>query len=484
MPVYSARKNMDWLSETCQQRGWNHQKSPLIWRELIDRGGKGVLIGGANDFQEYASGYYGLSSDLLSSDMRKIAEENQQTKIEVDEEEKLLKSQSNPLHVCITNASSGVSYGMINTIAQGDVFGKTTEVSLHLLAADDRLDYLEGTEMEALDLAQGLLREVIVTSNTHQAFSDCSVILLLDEIPCEPDCEKSTWLQKNAEYFSNYAKIINEVAKPNVKVMLAGEGPVNFNVFMMLQNAPDIPRQNFVGLSRLTENHAKAIVSNQLKVNSDDVVDVIVWGNSYDAHYVDLSNARVHNYDGAVWGPPSFSRPVLEMLHDDKWVGEEFPSLVKQRKAEVQEKLGHPATMSRAAAITTMVGHWWNGSPSGQMFSLAVVSEGWYGVPEGLVFSYPVTLNPKGYWNVVQDINLTEPMKAKINDTVQDLLSEKYVMFPPPKAPTPPPTAEAVPSTDGGEADSVQFKSSEQLITLEESEKETSVTKDGEETAE
>jgi hypothetical protein len=51
-----------------------------VWRELIDRGGKGVLIGNASDFQEYVNGYYGLDSPLTSLDMQTVAAENTITK--------------------------------------------------------------------------------------------------------------------------------------------------------------------------------------------------------------------------------------------------------------------------------------------------------------------------------------------------------------------------------------------------------------------
>ena len=44
---------------------------------------------------------------------------------------------------------------------------------------------------------------------------------------------------------------------------------------------------------------------------------------------------------------------------------------------------------------------------------------GWYGVPEGLVFSYPVTLSPKGYWVVVQDVDLSEETKQKLSESIK-----------------------------------------------------------------
>ena len=43
-----------WLAEQCEKNGWKHEKSPIVWRELVERGGKGHLLGGFNDFCEYA----------------------------------------------------------------------------------------------------------------------------------------------------------------------------------------------------------------------------------------------------------------------------------------------------------------------------------------------------------------------------------------------------------------------------------------------
>ena len=48
---------------------------------------------------------------------------------------------------------------------------------------------------------------------------------------------------------------------------------------------------------------------------------------------------------------------------------------------------------------------------------------GWYDVPEGLVCSFPVTINPKGSWSVVQDINQTNEVKEKIKEAVKVIIT-------------------------------------------------------------
>ena len=263
---------------------------------------------------------------------------------------------------------------MINEIAKGEVFGKNTEISLRLYDSNDKAELLEGLKMEVVDLACGLMREVVVISDVKKAFKNCSAIVLMDEFP--EDSDRAAWVKKNAELFTSYAKVINEVAKKNVKVILTGNGPLNLNVYMMVNNAPNIPRQNFVGLARLLENRAKSSLAKKLNVNSGGIVDLVVWGNVHGEHFIDLEKCRVHGYEGAVWGPPSFSLPVKEMIWDKQWLEQDFLEQVKTRNTTLEEALKHPASMSKGAAISTMLGHWWRGSPNGQIFSLAVCSEG------------------------------------------------------------------------------------------------------------
>lgn len=350
--------------------------------------------------------------------MSKIAAENKQTKTEIDKEEAEFKALSQPVNVCITNASSNVCYAMLDSLTRGDVLGSDIELNIRLFDISEKKEYLEGVQMEAEDLAHGLLRGITVETNVTEAFRDCSVIILLDEI-LQGEKTKEVWIKENSEHFVKYAKIIDQVAQKSVKVLLAGAGPVNFNATMMIKNAPSIPRQNFVAMSRLVENRAKSIIAERLKVNTAGVVDLIIWGNPNGEHYIDVSNSRVHGYDGSIIGPESFSVSGPEMLFDKKWMETEYLELVKAKQAKAEEAMRHPGALSQAFAINTTMMHWCNGSPSGQMFSLGVCSNGWYGVPKEMVFSFPVTFHPKGYWNVVQDVDLSEEVKAKVLETIK-----------------------------------------------------------------
>ena len=97
----------------------------------------------------------------------------------------------------------------------------------------------------------------------------------------------------------------------------------------------------------------------------------------YKLPYFLLSQARVHNYDGAIWGPPSYSVPAVEMIHEPKWVSGEFNTLVKARRQTIENAMrGRRAAGCEADAIATLLQHWCQGSPEGEHFSVAVKSEG------------------------------------------------------------------------------------------------------------
>lgn len=57
MNIFTSRwaliSAQEWLEATCERTGWKHEHSPLVWRELVEQGGKGMLLGGLSDFLEH-----------------------------------------------------------------------------------------------------------------------------------------------------------------------------------------------------------------------------------------------------------------------------------------------------------------------------------------------------------------------------------------------------------------------------------------------
>ena len=77
-----------------------HVGSPLIWRELIDRGGRGFLIGGPAEFNQYIEEYYGVSPDIYDDELAgRVAEENLNTVVQ-DKKETELNQPADPINIC------------------------------------------------------------------------------------------------------------------------------------------------------------------------------------------------------------------------------------------------------------------------------------------------------------------------------------------------------------------------------------------------
>lgn len=393
----------EWVDEICNEKGWQHKTSPLIWRELVDRGGAGVLLGGCNDFLEMAQGYYGITSHKMSEKLQNIAQENMKTKEENDAEEEERKKQINPLRVCISGASTEVAYGLVGDLALGEVFDMEQELAIILYDCPETAENLKAIAFEIQDCARPLLRSVEYTTDIDTAFKDVKVAILLDGAK---SCDKV----QVAKTFKQLGEAIESKASKEVKVLVAG-GAACLNTYIVSKYAPSIPRNNFCALSRTEENKAKGLLARKLEVNSAGIKDVIIWGDPGFNQLPDASHARVHGHDGAIWGPhvPGFTRSVSEMVHDDKWLAGEFIESLKKTHENVKMAL------LSSAALLTQLRDWWNGTTTSDIWSLGVISEGWYGVPEGIVFSFPVKFD-KGQWTVVNGLLDTEAKQTVIQE--------------------------------------------------------------------
>ena len=151
----------------------------------MDRGGKGLYLGGLTEFEQYASHYYNIVPSTNKELEEAIAAENMNTLLSLKlEQENAPKV--NPLRVCVTNASSSVAYHLSAQIATGKVFGEEERVALHLYdCSTDSKDLLEGLALELVDLASPVLHEVRVATSVSEAMDSVSWAFILDH-PYQP----------------------------------------------------------------------------------------------------------------------------------------------------------------------------------------------------------------------------------------------------------------------------------------------------------
>ncbi|XP_075790478.1 putative malate dehydrogenase 1B isoform X1 [Pelodiscus sinensis] len=412
-----------WLHDICEKNGWKHKHSPIVWRELLDRGGKGLLLGGFNDFMEHAQHYYGITSDMLSEQMLRIGAENLNTHIEIEKEEEYLKSLINPLQVWISSASAPACYNLIPLLASGEVFGMATEISIHLLDSNHYKEILQGIVMEAQDLAFPLLRSVSVHTELDDAFLQADVVILLDdillqhEIPSLEDC-----IRQVTEQCKVYGSLMDKNANSTVKVIVSGKTFVNLRALMIMTFALSIDPQNIIAMAMFLESAAKAMLARKLNMHSAGIKDVIIWGNISGRSYIDLSKAKVYRYDSAIWGPPSFSRHLLDMIYDGNWVRSEFASVLSLLSSREHHCLG----ISPAHVIATVLRYWYQDSPPGEIVSMGILSEGQFCTPEGIFFSMPVRFQDGG-WEVITETEINEETQETLKYLTHDLIQEKKV---------------------------------------------------------
>jgi malate dehydrogenase len=108
---------------------------------------------------------------------------------------------SKSIKVAVTGAAGQIGYALLFRIAAGEMFGKDTEVHLHLLELEAALPALSGVVMELQDCAFPLLKSVVVTSDANVAFKDIDWALLVGSFPRNAGRERAELLKINGKIF-------------------------------------------------------------------------------------------------------------------------------------------------------------------------------------------------------------------------------------------------------------------------------------------
>jgi malate dehydrogenase len=315
-----------------------------------------------------------------------------------------------PVRVAVTGAAGQIGYALLFRIAAGDMLGPDQPVILHLLEITPALPALNGVVMELDDCAFPLLAGVVATDDANVAFKDVDYALLVGARPRGAGMERKDLLSANGAIFGPQGKALNAHAKRDVKVLVVGN-PANTNALIAQANAPDLDPKCFTAMVRLDHNRAKAQLAAKTGAHNTDVAKMIIWGNHSSTQYPDIHHAMVKG------------KPALSLV-DQAWYEKEFIPTVQQRGAAIIKARGASSAASAAAAAIDHMHTWAHGTADGDWVSMGIPSDGSYGIEPGVIYGYPVTVKD-GKYTIVQDLEINEFSRARMDATDKDLREER-----------------------------------------------------------
>ena len=305
------------------------------------------------------------------------------------------------INVLVTGAAGQISYSLLPRLISGETFGPNTKVNLKLVEIPPVLDKLQGTVLELEDCGFSNCGSIMSTSDINEAAEDCDWALIE---------ERGDLLHVNGGIFTDQGNAIGTKGKEDAKILVVGN-PANTNALIGKSNSNNTS-QLWMAMTALDANRAKAQVSIKTNRSLEDIKGMTIWGNHSPTMYPDLDNASI---DG---------KSVSEIINDNNWIENDFLVRVQQRGKEIIDARGASSAASAANAAIDTVKSVENDTEEGTWFSAAVASDGSYGVPEGLIFGYPLRTE-NGKVEIVQDLELNDYAKGKIEITTNELLEEK-----------------------------------------------------------
>jgi malate dehydrogenase len=312
--------------------------------------------------------------------------------------------------VTVTGAAGQIGYSLLFRIASGQLLGPDQPVDLRLLEIPPAMGALEGVAMEITDCAFPLLAGLDLHDDPNDGFDGVNIALLVGSRPRTKGMERAELLSENGKIFTVQGKALNEKAADDVKILVVGN-PANTNCLIAMNNAPDIPNDRFTAMLRLDHNRAIAQLASKVECPVTDITQMGVWGNHSPTMYPDLFHAKVRGELAA------------GVVDDQAWIENEFLPNVGKRGAAIIEARGSSSAASAASAAVDHV-HDWVAGTGEEWVSMGIASDGSYGVPEGLISGFPCTC-ANGEYSIVQNIELDDFSRSKIDATVAELTDER-----------------------------------------------------------
>jgi malate dehydrogenase len=294
-------------------------------------------------------------------------------------------------------------------------------VKLHLLEIPPALPALGGITMELTDCAFPTLAGVVATSDPAVAFKDADIAFLVGSFPRKDGMDRSDLLAKNGGIFKVQGEALSQFAKKTVKVLVVGN-PANTNALIALKYAKNLGPQNFAAMTRLDHNRSVGELAEKLGTTAEKIRNVAIWGNH--------SNTQVPDASNAIYDSPEGPKKVVDLLPAE-YLQNEFVTKIATRGGAVIKARGLSSAASAANAAIGAVRDWYYGTPSGSSVSLAipVPPDAPYGITPGVIFSFPVSIDTTGTPEIVKGLTITPWLKAKLDATEAELISERDTAF-------------------------------------------------------
>jgi malate dehydrogenase len=241
---------------------------------------------------------------------------------------------ASPVRVAVTGAAGNIGYALVFRIANGDLFGPSQPVILHMLEITPAMKALEGVAMELDDCAFPLLDDMVLTDSAETAFDGVNWALLVGARPRGKGMERKDLLDANGAIFKPQGEAINRRAASDVRVLVVGN-PANTNCLIAMSNAPDVPRERFTAMTRLDHNRAVSQLAKKAGVPVRDVKKVTIWGNHSNTQYPDAYHAEIGG------------KPAPDVIGDDAWLKETFVPTVREAPAARPARRMPRSTMCR-----------------------------------------------------------------------------------------------------------------------------------------
>ncbi|CAI7814001.1 unnamed protein product [Closterium sp. NIES-53] len=293
------------------------------------------------------------------------------------QEEHERRNWNKTIRVAVSGAAGMISNHFLFKLASGEVFGPNQPVAINMLGSERSKEALEGVAMELEDSLFPLLREVTISIEARTAFANADWALLIGAKPRGPGMERADLLDINGQIFAEQGRALNDVANPNVKVIVVGN-PCNTNALICLKNAPKLNPRNFHALTKLDENRAKCQLALKAGVFYDKISNMTIWGNHSTTMVPDFVNARILGF------------PAADVIRDRKWLEEEFTPRVQTRGGALIKKWGRSSAASTAVSLVDAIRALTTPTAEGDWFSTGVYTKGnTYGIDDDLIFSLP-----------------------------------------------------------------------------------------------